>query len=104
MEKKPRKRRTAYGNTPKPKKAEPVVEVKREPEVRRYFGSGVVYKSGTRLVFDKETHTLDTDNPDEWQLLDQCGFKWGPATQHMDVPEKVDPLYEPSLNVNMSKT
>ena len=99
MEKKPRKRRT--------KKVEPVVldpVVKKEPGVRRYFGSGVVYKSGTRLVFDKDTKTLDTDNPDEWQLLDQCGFSYGPAIKEVEVPGKVDPLYEPSLNVNMSKT
>jgi hypothetical protein len=101
--KKPRRRRA---KKTEPKTLEPKVEVKKS-ETRRYFGSGVVFNPGNRIVFDKETHSLDTADPAIWAKLDQIGFKFEVVTNGAPPPvvaEKPDPLYEPPLIVNMVKT
>jgi len=70
----------------------------KEPEVRRYFGSGAVMGGGkVACMFDRVTHTLDTDNPELWGLLDLNGFKWELAEGEPVKPETVDPLYNQQL-------
>lgn len=74
-------------------------------EMRRYYGSGVVFGDGKVIAkFDKDTYICDTDDPNVWKWMDKNGFRWDTDIRPVERGEVRDPLYEPPLRVNMRKS